>query len=288
MKNPSLQLLGIFLLSLQTSTCFEQMHVSDPKSEYIENWAGNIKYRRDQILYPTSIEELQQMVVTHDKVRVAGSLHSFNNMLNTPGVIISTKHLKQIDCCQADTVYFEAGYTYIQLANYLDELGFAITNFPSFPHINVIGSMVTGTHGSGFKYGIMASLVEEYTLLTADGELTTYTRGHPEFDDLLVGFGFLGIVVSAKVRVEKKYDVLKCVYKKIPFEQFVDNYEEFISGKEYMSIFGDFISDQITSVWFLYRQDIPTNPKSKRPLSFCCDSHYKVSTFYIPDFLLKS
>ena len=286
MKNSTLQLVSIFLLLVtQTPLCFEQMHAADPKSEYIENWAGNIKYRRDQVLYPTSIEELQQLVETHDKVRVAGSLHSFNNMLNTTGVIISTKNLKKIDCCEGDTVYFEAGYTYIQLANYLDELGFAITNFPSFPHINVIGSMVTGTHGSGFKYGIMASLVEEYTLLTADGELTTYTRGDPDFDDLLVGFGFLGIVVSARVRVEKKYDVLKCVYKKIPFQQFVDHYSEFISGKEYMSIFGDFMSDQITSVWFLYRQDIPTNPKSKIFLSLCGGSDYKVTSFYKPDFL---
>ena len=263
-------ILLIMALLCKTVILFEPMYPQknkeNSKSEFVENWAGNIKYRRDQILFPKSIEELRKIVTENDKVRVAGSFHSFNNMLNTEGVIISTKFLKNIDCCKENTVYFEAGLTYIQLANYLDERGYAITNFPSFPHINVIGSMVTGTHGSGFRYGIMASLLDEYTILTASGELITYTRGDPDFDDMLVGFGFLGIVVSGRMRVEPKFEVLKCVYKKIDFQQFVDNYEQFITGKEYMSIFGDFESNQITSVWFLYRQDNPNNPKGNQEL----------------------
>jgi len=46
-------------------------------------------------------------------------------------------------------VTFGAGITYSQLIAALAENKLALPNVPSLPHLNVVGSVVTGTHGSG-------------------------------------------------------------------------------------------------------------------------------------------
>lgn len=50
------------------------------------------------------------------------------------------------------TVTFGAGFTYSKLIEVVAAKNLAIANLPSLPHINVVGSMITGTHGSGHKY----------------------------------------------------------------------------------------------------------------------------------------
>ena len=47
------------------------------------------------------------------------------------------------------TVKFDAGLTYSELISAIAKEGLAIQNLPSLPHINVVGSMITATHGSG-------------------------------------------------------------------------------------------------------------------------------------------
>lgn len=46
-------------------------------------------------------------------------------------------------------VRFGAGVTYTTLIKALVERKLALPNLPSLPHLNVVGSVVTGTHGSG-------------------------------------------------------------------------------------------------------------------------------------------
>jgi len=84
-------------------------------------------------------------------VKVQGSGHTFNNIADTVegGVLISLVNFKQI-AVEGDLVHFGAGVTYSELIVAVDNSGKALPNLPSLPHINVVGSCITASHGSGY------------------------------------------------------------------------------------------------------------------------------------------
>ncbi len=58
----------------------------------------------------------------------------------------------------------------------LDAAGYALANLASLPHCTVAGSVATATHGSGQHNQNLSAAVAGLELVTADGELRTFTR----------------------------------------------------------------------------------------------------------------
>ena len=99
-----------------------------------------------------------------------GSAHSFNDIADTDGLHISVASFTDIQVnVQNEEVTFGAGITYTQLIAKLTDYKMAIENLPSLPHLNVVGSVVTGTHGSGIHHPGMASLVKEISFVDPSG-----------------------------------------------------------------------------------------------------------------------
>ena len=65
---------------------------------------------------------------------------------------------------------FGAGVTYTQLINGLKAEKLALANLPSLPHLNVVGSVVTGTHGSGESKSAIATYVTALAYIDANGK----------------------------------------------------------------------------------------------------------------------
>lgn len=84
-------------------------------------------------------------------VKVQGSGHTFGDIADTVdgGVFISLNKFKEVKVNKQE-VTFGAGITYSELIRAVDDFGMALPNLPSLPHINVVGSMITATHGSGY------------------------------------------------------------------------------------------------------------------------------------------
>ena len=51
------------------------------------NWAGNYTYRAQRLHRPSTIEQVQEIVVNATGVRVLGSRHSFNDIADSPELI---------------------------------------------------------------------------------------------------------------------------------------------------------------------------------------------------------
>ena len=64
---------------------------------------------------------------------------------------------------------FGAGVKYADLIEALKEQRMAINNLPSLPHINVVGSLMTGTHGSGIKNKAMSSFISQVAFVDPMG-----------------------------------------------------------------------------------------------------------------------
>lgn len=157
----------------------------------LTNWAGNRAYVAAQLHEPATMEQLQEIARNSRSVRVLGSRHSFNDIADTTGDLISLRRMPRVfelDSA-AQTVKVDGGVRYGELCAPLDAAGFALHNLASLPHISVAGACATATHGSGDRNGNLATAVSALEVVTAAGEIATFARGsNPD--------AFSGAVVS--------------------------------------------------------------------------------------------
>ena len=173
------------------------------------NWAGNLTYSTSVLHTPSKLDELQEIVRRAGKLRTLGSRHSFNNIGDSDGELISMRKLARVIeiNAAAKTVTVEGGITYGELCPLLDAAGFALHNLASLPHISVVGACTTATHGSGNTNKNLASAVVALEIITASGEIVTYGRGEPGFDGAVVGLGALGVVSKVTLDIQPRFEV---------------------------------------------------------------------------------
>lgn len=253
-------------------------------ADYGRNWSKNIRFHAEKLLFPTSTEEVVEIVrnPNYTSLKAFGSRHCFNNIADTATpcadadtmgtrVHIGTEKMTRIHVFPATdkdppSVRFEAGVTFTQLVQAVLEAGYALANMPSLPHISVVGGILTGTHGSGIRNGIIAKSVLELKIVHPSGELVTYSRKSWK-DPFWIHLGALGVVVSATMELEADYRVAKGIYLDLPYQEFLDNIEGIMGPTqeaEFVSAFMDWKDPKINSTWigkkYYNEEDRPTIP----------------------------
>jgi xylitol oxidase len=145
------------------------------------NWSHNIEFTAKFIERPETLTELKQAIVdAHDKVKVVGTTHCFNDIADTPGTHISLENFQSVQVSAQDPealeVSFGAGVTYSMLMRELGQHGMALYSMPSLPHLNVVGSVMTGSHGSGTDNQVMAAYVDRVRYVDAHGKAVILIR----------------------------------------------------------------------------------------------------------------
>ena len=219
----------------------------------MQNWAGNLTYDTARVLEPTTYEEVRDAVRTSDKLRPLGSRHSFNQISNTTGALLSLAKLSRvidIDARHA-TVTIDGGVTYGQLGDVLHASGYALHNLASLPHISVAGACATATHGSGEGNGNLATAVVAMDIVSADGEahsVSCETHGD-DFNGMVVSLGALGVVTKLTLRVEPAYDISQRVYENLAMSEVTTNLNAIESAAYSVSMFTDWLDNRFTQVW---------------------------------------
>ena len=148
---------------------------------------------------------------------------------------------------------------YGQLCPLLDEKGYALHNLASLPHISVAGAAATATHGSGVANGNLATAVKALEVVTAEGELITFSENsrREEFDAVVVGLGAIGVVTKVTLTIQPTFQVQQHVYEKLPFAQATGHFDEIMGAGYSVSLFTDWKSDSVNEVWVKRRADDP-------------------------------
>lgn len=173
------------------------------------NWSGSVQGHPRQILKPQSVEELARLIGSFGResrqVRVVGAGHSFTPIAQTDDILLSLDHLQGIETLDAD-----AGYAIVLGGTRLKQLGEALfahrlaqENLGDIDVQSIAGAISTGTHGTGIRFGTLATQVEGLTLVTANGELLECSpTQHPDiFKAAQVSLGMLGVIAKVKLRV---------------------------------------------------------------------------------------
>ena len=242
------------------------MDLKNNNSQPRTNWSENILFTSTRRDYPSSVSELRQILKRNSRVHIVGTAHSFNNIADSTGVIVSLKNMDRICLKDPETVLVGPGVTYSGLRRALLRAGRAIENFPSLPHLSIIGSIVTGTHGGGQQLQIMAGLVEEYTLMDGNGKLFHLRRRDPLFWKLLVGLGYLGVVLGVRLRTVPPFDIQKGIYEHVDFQKFKSLGPSIFSMNEYTSLFIDLNEKEVSSVWVgkVVRSNLPQGTRAHK------------------------
>lgn len=220
------------------------------------NWAGNVAYTAQRLAQPASLDELPSLVASAPSVRVLGSRHSFNDLADTPGVLVSLQGIGvdpdrdiEIDA-DSRTVRVPAWIRYGELARVLAGRGWALANLASLPHISVAGAVATGTHGSGNDIGSLATQVAALELIDGSGQPRRLSRGDVGFDGAVVSLGALGIVTHVTLGVEPAYEVAQSVYENAPWDRVLADFDGVTGAGDSVSLFTTWQDpDVVGQVW---------------------------------------
>jgi len=228
-------------------------------TEKLTNWSGNLEYSSQQLTQATSLEQVQDFVRKHQKFKVLGTRHCFNNIADSKDELLSLRQIDQVVAidAQAKTVTVESGISYGKLAPYLDSKGFALHNLASLPHISIAGACSTATHGSGEKNGNLSSAVAALEFINAAGDVVKLSRDKDgdTFHGAVVGLGAFGVITKVTLDIQPTYTMKQWVYENLPLAQFKEHFDAIEASAYSISLFTDWQNQKFSEVWIKSRTE---------------------------------
>lgn len=181
----------------------------------ITNWASTHTARPRSYYEPGTVAEVRQLVRQAREsgriIRAVGGAHSPNDCAMNADIMISLRKLNRLLAVDSAsrTIQVEAGVTLRELNDILPEHGLALSNLGSISDQSVAGMLSTGTHGTGGRFGLLATFILELQLVLADGSVAVCNRRvEPSlFAAALCGLGALGIVTGAVIQCVPAFDL---------------------------------------------------------------------------------
>ena len=234
----------------------------------LQNWSASHTFTALGLHQPETVEQLQQIAARPGRLKALGTRHSFNDIADSPGWLVSLERLNRVLALDAErgTVTVEAGLRYGDLARHLHAAGFALANLASLPHISVAGSCATATHGSGDGNASLAAAVSALQMVTAGGDLVSLSRAaDPErFDGAVVALGALGIVTQLTLDIQPTFALRQDVYEDLPLATAAEHFDALTGAGYSVSLFSDWRSAAFSQVWVKRRVE-PGDPGGSPP-----------------------
>jgi L-gulonolactone oxidase len=233
------------------------------------NWGGNQRWRPVAVEEPGSVLEVVEAVgrarAAGQRTRVVGAGHSFTGLACTDGRQMRLDRLDRILAVdrEAMTVTVEGGIPLWRLNRALAERGLALANLGDIDRQAVAGALATATHGTGRRFGNLATFVAGFELVTAAGEVVRCSGD--EEPDLLhggrVSLGALGVVTAVTLRVVDAFR-LHAVERPRRFDDVLADLETSVAANEHFEFYW-FPHTESCSVKEQNRTDDPVRRKSR-------------------------
>lgn len=223
------------------------------------SWSGTVDYGPGTLYAPTSVDQLQALVMRTPRIRALGTRHSFSPVAASDADLVSLLAMPpDIDVdTAAGTVRVAGGVRYGELAVEAWKSGLALPNMGSLPHISAAGASSTGTHGSGNANTALAAGVRAVSLVTADGDAIELSReDDPDiFDGVVLSMGSLGIMTHLVLDMAPAFEVRQAVYLDLPAERMnSEDLRALMASAFSVSLFHDF-DGHVAQVWVKQKVD---------------------------------
>ena len=234
------------------------------------NWAGDQSCEPTRIVRPRDRDELGEAVAAAaaagQKVRVAGSGHSFTEAALTEGTMLQVEALSGVLDADRESglVRVGGGTVLADLNEELARLGLAMENLGDIDRQTIAGAISTGTHGTGARLRNISAQVEGLELVLADGTVRHLNAAtDPELlRAARVGMGALGAIAAVTLRCVPAFSLMR-VDSPHPRKEVLDSFEERAEAHEHFELFTFPYSD-LALVLERNRLDGPPRPRGRR------------------------
>ncbi|MGF7235986.1 MAG: D-arabinono-1,4-lactone oxidase [Frankia sp.] len=208
------------------------------------NWAGNQAATGIDIRHPRDAADVSALVVdavrVGRRVRPVGSGHSFSAIaqpIDVQVVLDQCADLIRIDAVSG-LVTVGAGMTLARLNRLLTRAGLAMTNLGDVDVQTVAGALATGTHGTGTRFGGLATQVRALEIVLADGSIHECSPTHDSesFAAASIGLGALGIVTAVTLQTVPLF-ALRAEESPIPLDDVLAGFDELIEAPDHAEFF---------------------------------------------------
>lgn len=195
------------------------------------NWVANLTWRPERTLYPTSTEEVAQIVrkaaAQGRRVRPVGAAYSYTPLAQTDQDQVSLEAMAGVESVDLERgiAVVRAGTRLSHLVKELAAQGAAIANMGDIDQQGLAGAIATGTHGTGVTIPSLSSQVVALTLVNGLGEVLELDSNSPLFPSAQISLGALGIITSVTLRVQPRYS-LRIERGAEPFDQLLPTLQE--------------------------------------------------------------
>lgn len=144
-----------------------------------QNWARTERVRPLTVEYPSTIEAVRRSVraaaARGRPIKAVGTGHSFTGVAVAPGTLLELTELSGLVSVDRERrrARLLAGTRLHRIPALLAPYGLAMTHLGDIDRQSLSGAISTGTHGTGARFGGIASQVVAATLVTAHGDLLT-------------------------------------------------------------------------------------------------------------------
>ncbi|MEU6641432.1 D-arabinono-1,4-lactone oxidase [Saccharomonospora sp. NPDC046836] len=225
------------------------------------NWAGTAVAQPRRVHRPRSRAEIAE-IVTHaaaegNRVRALGSGHSFTDIAVTDSDAIDLSGWTGIVSADMESglVTVRSGTTLRDLNAALDVLGLAMTNLGDIDAQTIAGAISTGTHGTGARFGGLATQVAALEIVLADGSVVTCSarERHELFNAARVGLGALGVLSTVTLQCEPAF-VLAAREGPEPLDDVLARFDELADGNDHFEFY-----------WFPYGRNALVKRNNRQP-----------------------
>ncbi len=226
------------------------------------NWGRSEKVRPARVERPRDVEAVQRSVSAAAArglhVKAVGAGHSFSGIAIAPGVQLDLHELSGVIAADEESglVTLGAGTNLYRLPELLAPYGLALQNMGDVDRQTLAGATSTGTHGTGGRFGGLATQIVALTLVTGDGSLLTVSG--TENAELLpaarVGLGALGVLVDVTIRCVPAF-LLHALERAERWDEVLDSYLERSEREDHFEFY-----------WFPHTETAVTKTNTRLPI----------------------
>jgi len=219
------------------------------------NWGRTQRCEPAAVETPASELEVREAIrrarAAGQTLKVVGSGHSFTDIACTDGRMLTLDALNRVVSVDEATrlVTVEAGMTIQRLNEELALRGLALPNLGDIDRQSFAGAIATATHGTGARFGGLATFVRGLQMVTADGEqLRCSADEEPEvFHVARVGLGALGVVTEVTLQCVPAF-TLHHVEAPHPFDEVLADLDRYVESNEHFEFYWLPHTDQCATI----------------------------------------
>lgn len=242
--------------------------MSEPTDTW-RNWAGDQRCAPAAVETPASIEQISAAVTRaadHDlRVRVAGSGHSFSDIVLTDGLLLRLDRMSRVLDIDPGSglVRVQAGITIRELNEHVARHGLALENLGDVDAQTLAGAIATATHGTGARLPNISSQVHELSLVLADGStLRCAADADPDtWRAVRVSLGTLGVIAEVTLHCVPAF-TLRGRDAPRPLAEVLDDFEQLALANDHFEFFV-FPHADVALTRTNNRTDEPPRPRSR-------------------------